>query len=56
MEMPGKEKVMLTIFANFYCQYECKEQALLSKEQCLNVVRSYMVDEFRNIVAIDVGL
>ena len=55
-ENARKGKTMLTIFTNLYRQYECKDQALLSKEQCLEVVRSYKIDEFRNIVAIDVGL
>ena len=55
-ENARKGKTMLTIFTNLYHQYECKNQALLSKEQCLEVVRSYKMDEFRNIVAIDVGL
>lgn len=47
---------MLTIFTNLYREYECKYQALLSKEQSLKLVRSYQMDEFGNIVAIDVGL
>ena len=47
---------MLTIFTNRYLEYERTYQALLGEEQCLKVMRSYKMDEFGNILSIDVGL